>query len=105
MNTHRSPSLGRNFEYYSQDAVLAGRMTASVLTGTSSRGIYPYIKHFFLNDQETSRNSVTTWADEQTMREIYMKPFEYAVVGGGSCGVMTASTASVSSTIRKTIPA
>lgn len=89
MNTHRSPFSGRNFEYYSQDGVLAGRITASVLSGTSSRGVYPYIKHYFLNDQETNRNNVLTWADEQTMREIYLKPFEYAVVEGGACGVMT----------------
>ena len=89
MNTHRSPFSGRNFEYYSQDGVLAGRITGAVISAVSSRGVYPYIKHYFLNDQETSRNSVTTWADEQTMREIYMKPYEFAVVEGGSCGVMT----------------
>ena len=89
MNTHRSPFSGRNFEYYSQDGVLAGRITAEVLSATGSRGVYSYIKHYFLNDQEQNRNNVTTWADEQTMREIYMKPFEYAVVSGGSCGVMT----------------
>lgn len=89
MNTHRSPFSGRNFEYYSQDGVLAGRITAEVLSATGSRGVYSYIKHYFLNDQEQNRNNVTTWADEQTMREIYMKPFEYAVVTGGSCGVMT----------------
>ena len=85
MNTHRSPFSGRNFEYYSQDGVLAGRITAEVLSATGSRGVYSYIKHYFLNDQEQNRNNVTTWADEQTMREIYMKPFEYAVVSGGSC--------------------
>ncbi len=89
MNTHRSPFSGRNFEYYSQDGVLAGRITGAVLSGVSSRGVYAYCKHYFLNDQETNRNNVTTWADEQTMREIYMKPFEYAVVEGGACGIMT----------------
>lgn len=89
MNTHRSPFSGRNFEYYSQDGVLAGRTTGAVLSGVSSRGVYAYCKHYFLNDQETNRNNVTTWADEQTMREIYMKPFEYAVVEGGACGIMT----------------
>ena len=89
MNTHRSPFSGRNFEYYSQDGVHAGRITAEVISGVSSRGVYPYIKHMFLNDQETDRNNVRTWADEQTMREIYLKPFEYAVVSGGSCGAMT----------------
>lgn len=89
MNTHRSPFSGRNFEYYSQDGVHAGRITAAVLSGTSSRGVYPYCKHYFLNDQEQNRNNVCTWADEQTMREIYMKPFEYAVVAGGASGIMT----------------
>lgn len=89
MNTHRSPFSGRNFEYYSQDGVHGGLITAAVLSGVSSRGVYPYIKHFALNDQETNRNNVRTWADEQTIREIYLRPFQYAVVSGGASGVMT----------------
>lgn len=89
MNTHRSPFSGRNFEYYSQDGVHGGLIAGAVISGVSSRGIYPYIKHFALNDQETSRNNIATWADEQTIRENILRPFQYAVQQGGSCGVMT----------------
>ena len=89
MNTHRSPFSGRNFEYYSQDGVHAGLITGAVISGVSSRGVYPYIKHFALNDQETSRGGLYTWADEQTIREIYLRPYQYAVQQGGASGVMT----------------
>lgn len=77
MNTHRSAFAGRNFEYYSEDPVLAGKIAASVVSGAADEGLYAYIKHFVLNDQETNRgNYLCTWATEQTMREIYFKPFE-----------------------------
>lgn len=89
MNIHRSPFSGRNFEYYSQDAVQGGLISGAVIAQVSAHGIYPYIKHFALNDQETSRNNIATWADEQTIRENYLKNFQYAVEQGGSCGVMT----------------
>ena len=89
MNTHRSPFSGRNFEYYSQDGVQAGLITAKVIAGASSRGVYSYIKHFALNDQETNRSGVCTWADEQTIRENYLTPYQYAVEEGGSAGIMT----------------
>lgn len=81
MNTHRSPFAGRNFEYYSEDGVLGGKIGASVVSGAASKGVYAYIKHFALNDQETNRvnNGVSTWANEQAIREIYMKPFEISV--------------------------
>lgn len=79
LNMHRTPFGGRNFEYYSEDAFLSGKMGASVVNGVRSRGMYSYIKHFALNDQEINRHSVFTWADEQTAREIYLKPFEYTV--------------------------
>lgn len=80
MNTHRCPFAGRNFEYYSEDPVLAGKMAASVVSGAADEGLYAYIKHFALNDQETNRgNYLCTWATEQTMREIYLKPFETVV--------------------------
>ena len=88
MNTHRSPFSGRNFEYYSQDGVHAGLITANVIAGVSARGVYPYIKHMALNDQETNRNNVRTWADEQTIREIYLRPYQYAVTMGDASGVM-----------------
>jgi beta-glucosidase len=81
MNMHRSPFAGRNFEYYSEDGVLAGKIGASVVSGAASKGVYAFIKHFALNDQETNRvnNGVSTWANEQAIREIYMKPFEISV--------------------------
>jgi beta-glucosidase len=77
MNTHRSPFAGRNFEYYSEDGLLAGKMAASVISGAANNGLYAYMKHFAMNDQETNRtNYLCTWATEQTIREIYLKPFE-----------------------------
>ena len=80
MNTHRSAFAGRNFEYYSEDGVLAGMIAANELNGASTKGVYPYIKHFALNDQETNRCSfLLTYSTEQAMREIYLKPFEMAV--------------------------
>lgn len=89
MNIHRSPFAGRNFEYYSQDGVHSGMMAAAVIKGANSKGVKCYIKHFFLNDQETNRtNSGLQWADEQTMREQYAKPFEIAVKEGGTTAIM-----------------
>ena len=80
MNTHRSAFAGRNFEYYSEDGVLAGLIAAAELNGASTKGVYPYIKHFAMNDQETNRCSfLLTYAPEQAFREIYLKPFEIAV--------------------------
>lgn len=89
MNTHRSPFSGRNFEYYSQDGVHGGLIAGAVISGVSSRGIYPYIKHMALNDQETSRGGIATWADEQVIREIYLRPYQYSVEQGGASAVMT----------------
>ena len=80
MNTHRSPFAGRNFEYYSEDGVLAGKIAAEVVSGAADKGLVGFIKHFALNDQETWRTAhLATWADEQTLREIYLKPFEICV--------------------------
>ena len=81
MNIHRSPFGGRNFEYYSEDPLLSGRMGAACVSGASSKGMYCTIKHFAVNDQETNRinNGVAVWVNEQAMREIYLKPFEYTV--------------------------
>jgi beta-glucosidase len=96
MNIHRSPFAGRNFEYYSEDGVLSGKIAAAVVTGAQSKGMTTYIKHFALNDQEGNRlggseglQGVITWANEQAMREIYFKPFEIAIKEGGSRGVMS----------------
>ena len=80
MNTHRSAFAGRNFEYYSEDGVLAGLFAAGEINGAATKGVYPYIKHYAVNDQETNRCSfLLTYATEQTLREIYLKPFELAV--------------------------
>ena len=81
-NIHRSPFGGRNFEYYSEDPVLSGEMLSRMVEGAASKGVYCYIKHFALNDQETNRdknNGVATWANEQAVREIYLKPFEMCI--------------------------
>ena len=80
MNTHRNAFAGRNFEYYSEDGVLAGYCAAAEINGAVENLVYPYIKHFALNDQETNRCAMLmTFADEQAIREIYLKPFEMAV--------------------------
>jgi len=78
-NTHRSPFAGRNFEYYSEDGFIGGVMMGEAAVGAQNKGIVAFIKHYFLNEQETNRNSIATWADEQTMREIHAKAFELAV--------------------------
>ena len=93
MNTHRSAFAGRNFEYYSEDGVLAGKMAAGEINGAATKGVYPYIKHYAVNDQETNRCSMLlTYAPEQALREIYLKPFELAVKNyeGTSLAVMSA---------------
>ncbi|WP_051259443.1 glycoside hydrolase family 3 C-terminal domain-containing protein [Schaalia suimastitidis] len=83
MNLHRSPFAGRNFEYYSEDPFLSGAMATAVSQGAATKGLYTTLKHFALNDQETNRvnNGVASWANEQTIREIYLKPFEMAIKG------------------------
>ncbi len=88
MNIHRSPFSGRNYDYYSEDPILSGKMGAAEVRGASSKGMYTFIKHFAVNDQETKRSSLSTWLQEQPMREIYLKPFEIAVKEGGSTGIM-----------------
>lgn len=81
VNLHRSPFGGRNFEYYSEDPVLSGQLLTAVANGVGTKGVYTLIKHFAMNEQETNRvnNGIATWATEQTIREIYLKPFEIGV--------------------------
>lgn len=85
---HRSPFSGRNNEYYSQDGLHAGYMTAAVVQGVQSKGIICYTKHCFMNDQETNRGNLFTWATEQTIRESGAKSFQIALQEGGSKGAM-----------------
>lgn len=81
VNLHRSPFSGRNFEYYSEDPVLSGKLAVNVINGAAQKGVYTDVKHFALNDQETNRSGVATYCTEQAMRELYFKPFELAVKG------------------------
>ena len=87
-NIHRSAYSGRNFEYYSEDAFLSGMMAAAEVRGIQSKGAYAYVKHFALNDSETNRAGLCIWANEQTIRETYLKAFELAVTEGGAHNVM-----------------
>lgn len=90
-NIHRSQFGGRNFEYMSEDGVLTGKMAAAQMRGCQSKGVYCFMKHFALNDQETHRsnNGVSVWVTEQAMREIYLRPFEIAVKEGQTRAVMS----------------
>ncbi len=90
MNTHRSAYSGRNFEYYSEDGFLAGKIAAAETKGIQSKGVYVFVKHFALNDEETNCRSISTFANEQSIREIYLKPFQIAITEGGAHNVMTA---------------
>ena len=80
LNMHRSPFGGRSFEYYSEDPLLAGALGCAAVEGAFSRGVYSQMKHFCLNDQDSCRCwHLLTWAGEQTIREIYARPFEIVV--------------------------
>ena len=88
INTHRSPFGGRNFEYYSEDPLIAGKMAGYTSQGAAKYGVYCYAKHFILNEQENSRAGCFVWATEQSIREIYARGFEiYCDLGG--LGIMS----------------
>lgn len=90
MNIHRGAFSGRTFEYFSEDSLLSGVMASHEIAGAKEKGVYSFMKHFALNDQETNRtNMACTWADEQAIREIYLKPFEMSVKEGGAQAVMS----------------
>ena len=91
VNIHRSPFAGRNWEYYSEDGLLSGKFAAGVIKGAGKKGVYCYVIHFAVNDQETDReyNGILVWSNEQSMSEIYLYPFEIAVKEGGATGMMS----------------
>ncbi len=90
-NIHRSPFGGRNFEYYSEDGVLSGVMAARQIQGCMDKGVFCFIKHFAVNEQETHRSvsGDCSWLTEQSMREIYLRPFEIAVKEGKTRAIMS----------------
>jgi beta-glucosidase len=90
MNIHRSAQGGRNFEFFSEDPMLSGTMAAAMIKGSQDQGIIAFMKHFALNDQETNaRTGNLIWANEQAIREIYLKPFEISVKEGKPLGTMS----------------
>lgn len=90
VNIHRTPFSGRNFEYYSEDGLLSGKSAAAFVSGIKSQGVFTYVKHFALNDQETNRDQgVSVWANEQAIREVYLKAFEIPVKEGKTTAIMS----------------
>ena len=88
LNIHRSQYLGRHNEYYSEDGWLSGEIAASQVQGIRSKGVMAFAKHFALNDQEQGRYGISVWANEQSIRELYLESFEGAI-RGGAMNVMT----------------
>ena len=84
VNIHRSPYLGRHNEYYSEDGWLSGEIAAAQVQGLHDRGMLAFVKHFALNDQEQGRYGISVWANEQSVRELYLESFEGAIRGGAS---------------------
>jgi len=90
MNLHRTPQGGRNFEYFSEEPLLSGKIAASMVSGAQSKHIIVTMKHFVLNDQETNaRSGIYVWANEQAIRELYLRPFEITVKEGKVTGAMS----------------
>jgi len=89
VNLHRSVLAGRNFECYSEDPLLTGRLAAAYVRGVQSNGVFATVKHFVGNEAEFERNSISSVIDERALRELYMLPFELAVREGGALGIMT----------------
>lgn len=87
-NIHRNPYGGRALEYFSEDSYLSGAMCAKVVAGAGSKGVVSTVKHFALNDQETNRMGGAIFANEQTIRQLYLRPFEMSVRDGGATAMM-----------------
>ena len=90
VNLHHSPFGGRNFEYYSADPFLTGRMAGRVVAAATDKGIYCYFKHFAVNDQEKGREGIIAYVNEQALRELYLKAFQMVIQEGKSMGIMSA---------------
>ncbi len=88
VNIHRSPYSGRNFEYFSEDGFLSGKIAGAEMKGVRSKGVIAYMKHFALNDQETNRYGALVFSNEQAIREIYLKGFEGAARDGKATAAM-----------------
>ena len=91
-NIHRTSYAGRNFEYFSEDGVLSSTLLAQEVIGIESKGVGVMVKHFALNDQETDRIGIGVWINEQALREVYLKAFEYAFTVADGNGVMSSYT-------------
>ncbi|WES63078.1 glycoside hydrolase family 3 N-terminal domain-containing protein [Microbacter sp. GSS18] len=91
MNLDRTAMGGRNFEYFSEDPLLSGTMSAAMVSGAESQGVLTFMKHFALNEQEVNARApgVNVFVDEQALRELYLRPFEITVKEGGVSGVMS----------------
>lgn len=89
-NIHRTALGGRNYEYFSEDSLICGKLSAQAIKGAAEEGVYGYMKHYAMNEQETNRWAmICTWSTEQAIREIYLKPFEICVKEGNARAVMS----------------
>lgn len=92
VNIHRTAFDGRSFEYYSEDGFLTGKMAANLVSGLQSKGCNGYVKHLVGYEQQSNRVGLAVWANEQTLREIYLKPFQIVIEDGGAMNCMAAYT-------------